>query len=74
MPSLYETIPVGRYDGHDPLEILGREASGVRDGTIVEPQLGNGIVTLDVDMGWLAGFMAIEEKPEGPFPVDGRGH
>ncbi len=58
-------------DGRHPLEIAGRESAGIRDGRIVQPQLGDGVVAFDMDMGRLAGLMAVEEEPEGPFPVDG---
>lgn len=65
---------MGGHDGRDPLEIPEREAAGIRDGSAVKPHLGDGAVALDVDMGWLTGFMAVEEEPEGTFPVDGGGH
>lgn len=65
---------MGHHDGHHPLEIPGWKASRVRDGAIVQPDLGDGIVTFDVDMGWITGFMAVEEEPEGSFPVEGGSH
>jgi hypothetical protein len=67
-------VTVDKDDGRHPLEVLERKATGIRDGRIVKPQRGDGIVAFDMDMGRLTGFMAVEEEPEGPFPVEGGSH
>jgi hypothetical protein len=64
-------VTVDKDDGRHPLEVPERKAAGIRDGRILNPQLGDGIVAFDMDMGRLTGFMAVEEEPERPFPVDG---
>jgi hypothetical protein len=71
MPSLQETLFTICYEPHQFTQFMRCEAYRRRQGDGLEPELGEGAITLHVHMRGLAAFVAEEEEPIRADPLKG---
>jgi hypothetical protein len=63
MPSLQENLLVLRYEPHELTQLMRCEAHRGRQCDRLEPELGEGAITLHMDVRGLTPFIAEQEEP-----------
>src|SRR5207302_8250744 len=72
MPGLQECRLMLNHQFLKPPQLFGREAEVPRQADRLQPELGRPLVSIDMDMRRLIGFMAVEVEAVRPASQDGR--
>ena len=63
MPLLQKNLFVIRYQPHKLAQLIRGKTTRRRQGNWLEPELGEGAITLYMDVRWLTAFITIKEEP-----------